>query len=190
MCIRDRKKQNKLVKGNDDGSLIDLGDGVVCLEMHSPQQAISPLFTQFIFEAVEETEKNFTGMVVGNQKGNFCVGANVALLLMAAQGGEWDMLNQSVKDFQDALMRIKYSRIPVVAAPFQMTLGGGMEIILHCDRIHAAAETYMGQVEMGVGLLPGGGGNKELLFRFIEGIPEGLNVDLLPFCLLYTSRCV
>ena len=175
------KKQNKLIKGNDDGSLIDLGDGVVCLEMHSPQQAISPLFTQFIFEAVAETEKNYAGMVISNQAGNFCVGANVALLLMAAQGGDWDMLNQSVKDFQDALMTVKYARIPVVAAPFQMTLGGGMEIILHCDRIHAAAETYMGQVEMGVGLLPGGGGNKELLYRYLEGIPEGMNVDLLPY---------
>ncbi|HOA35954.1 MAG TPA: 3-hydroxyacyl-CoA dehydrogenase/enoyl-CoA hydratase family protein [Bacillota bacterium] len=175
------KKRNKLVKGNDDGSLIDLGDGVVCLEMHSPQQAISPLFTQFIFEAVEEAEKNFAGMVICNQAKNFCVGANVALLLMAAQGGDWDMIDKSVKDFQDAMLTIKYSRIPVVGAPFQMTLGGGMEIILHCDRIHAAAETYMGQVEMGVGLLPGGGGNKELLYRYLEGIPEGLNVDLLPY---------
>lgn len=175
------KKQNKLIKGNDDGSLIDLGDGIVCLEMHTMRQAITPVFTQFIFEAIEETERNFAGMVIGNQAGNFCVGANVGLVLMAAQGGEWDMLNQSVKDFQDAVMAIKYSCIPVVAAPFQMTLGGGMEIILHCDRIHAAAETYMGQVEMGVGLLPGGGGNKELLFRFIEGVPEGLNVDLLPY---------
>ncbi len=175
------KKQNRLVAGNDDGSLIDLGDGIVCLEMHSPQQAISPLFTQFIFEAIAETEKNFAGMVISNQAGNFCVGANVALLLMAAQGGDWDMLEQSVKDFQDAMMAIKYARIPVVGAPFQMTLGGGMEIVLHCDRVHAAAETYMGQVEMGVGLLPGGGGNKELLYRYIEGIPEGLNVDLLPY---------
>ena len=175
------KKQEKLVAGNDDGSLIDLGDGVVCLEMHSPQQAISPLFTEFIFQAIEETEKNFAGMVISNQANNFCVGANVALLLMAAQGGEWEMLDKSVKDFQDAMMAIKYARIPVVGAPFQMALGGGMEIILHCDRIQAAAETYMGQVEMGVGLLPGGGGNKELLYRYVERVPDGLNVDLLPY---------
>ncbi len=175
------KKQNKLVIGDDEGSLIDLGDGVVCLEMHTMRQAISTGFTQFIFKAVEEAEKNFAGMVIGNQEGNFCVGANVGLLLMAAQSNEWELLNQSVKDLQNALMTVKYSRIPVVAAPFGMTLGGGMEIILHCDRIHAAAETYMGQVEMGVGLLPGGGGNKELLFRYIEGVPDGLNVDLLPY---------
>lgn len=175
------KKQNKLVKGNDDASLIDLGDGVVCLEMHTMRQAITPVFTQFIFEALEETKKNFAGMVIGNQEGNFCVGANVGLVLMAAQAGEWEMLEKSVKEFQDALMAIKYAPVPVVAAPFQMTLGGGMEICLHCDRIHAAAETYMGQVEMGVGVLPGGGGNKELLIRYTEGIPDEMNVDLLPF---------
>ena len=175
------KKQNKVVKGNDDGSLIDLGDGVVCLEMHTMRQAITPVFTQFIFEALEEARKNYVGMVVGNQEGNFCVGANVGLVMMAAQSGEWEMLNNSVKEFQDALMALKYAPIPVVAAPYQMTLGGGMEICLHCDRIQAAAETYMGQVEMGVGLLPGGGGNKELLIRYTEGIPDFMNVDLLPY---------
>jgi len=175
------KKQNKLIKGNDDASLIDLGDGVCCLEMHSPRQAISPAFIDFTFEAVEEAEKNYVGMVIGNQENYFCVGANVGLVMMAAQGGEWDMLNDFVKKFQDSMMAVKYSRIPVVGAPFQMTLGGGMEIVLHCDRIHAAAETYMGQVEIGVGLLPGGGGNKELLIRFTEGIKEGVKVDLLPF---------
>ncbi len=175
------KKQNKLIKGNDDASLIDLGDGVCCLEMHSPRQAISPAFIDFTFEAVEEAEKNYIGMVIGNQENYFCVGANVGLVMMAAQGGEWDMLNDFVKKFQDSMMAVKYSRIPVVGAPFQMTLGGGMEIVLHCDRIHAAAETYMGQVEIGVGLLPGGGGNKELLIRFTEGLKEGVKVDLLPF---------
>ena len=119
-------------------------------------------------------------MVIGNQENNFCVGANVGLVLMAAQGGEWEMLDKFVKAFQDALMALKYAPIPVVAAPHQMTLGGGMEICLHCDRIHAAAETYLGQVEMGVGLIPGGGGNKELLIRAIEGIPHGVKIDMLP----------
>ncbi|MFY9114785.1 MAG: 3-hydroxyacyl-CoA dehydrogenase/enoyl-CoA hydratase family protein [Dethiobacteria bacterium] len=174
------KKQNKVVKGVDDGSLIDIGDGIVCLEMHAPQQAISPSFTDFIFEAVEEAEKNYIGLVVGNEAENYCVGANVALVMMAAQGGEWEMLDQSVKAFQDACMSLKYSKIPTVAAPHGMTLGGGMEICVHCDRIHAAAETYIGQVEMGVGLIPGGGGNKELLIRYIEGIPDDINVNMLP----------
>ena len=175
------KKQNKLIKGNDDASLIDMGDGVCCLEMHSPRQAISPMFIDFTFEAVEEAEQNYKGMVIGNQGEFFCVGANLALMLMAAQAGEWEMLEGVVKKLQDALMLIKYSKIPVVGAPFQMTLGGGMEIIAHCDRVHAAAETYIGQVEVGMGLLPGGGGNKELLIRMTEGLRDDTKVDRLPY---------
>jgi 3-hydroxyacyl-CoA dehydrogenase len=174
------RKQNKVVKSNDDGSLIDIGDGVVCLEMHSPRMAISPSFTDFCFEAVEEAEKNWVAMVIGNEAENFCVGANVALVMMAAQGGEWEMLGNSVKAFQDSVMRFKYCGIPVVAAPHGMTLGGGMEICVHCDRIQAAAETYIGQVEMGVGLIPGGGGHKELLIRYTEGLPDGVPINMLP----------
>lgn len=174
------KKQNKIVKGTDEASLIDIGDGVVCLEMHTMRMAISPGFTEFCFEAVEEAEKNWVAMVVGNQAENFCVGANVALVMMAAQGGEWEMLNNSVKAFQDSVMRFKYCGIPVVAAPHGMTLGGGMEICVHCDRVQAAAETYIGQVEMGVGLIPGGGGHKELLIRYMEDLPEGVPINLLP----------
>jgi 3-hydroxyacyl-CoA dehydrogenase len=175
------KKQSKLIKGNDDGSLIDMGDGVCCLEQHSPQQALSPMFWEFIHEAVEEAEKNYVGMVVGNHSNNFCVGANVALMLMGAQSGEWDMLNDAAKRLQDGLMAMKYASVPVVAAPFQMTLGGGMELISHCDRVQAAADTFLGQVEMGMGLIPGGGGNKELLIRMTEGLREDTKVDRLPY---------
>ncbi len=175
------KKQEKLIAGNDDGSLIDLGDGVCCLEMHSPRQALSPLFWEFIHEAVEEAEKNYVGMVVGNQENYFCVGANVALMLMGAQSGEWDMINNAAKRLQDGLMLMKYSSIPVVTAPFQMTLGGGLEMAMHGNRMHAAAETYMGLVEVGMGLLPGGGGNKEYLIRFTEGLREDTKVDRLPY---------
>ncbi len=175
------KKQDKLIKGNDDASLIDMGDGVCCLEMHSPQQAISPLFIDFVFEAVEEAEKNYVGMVVGNQGNFFCVGANLALMLMAAQAGEWGQIETMIKNAQDALMKLKYSSIPVVAAPFQMALGGGMEISSHCNRVHAAADTFMGQVEIGMGLIPGAGGNKELLIRMTEGLREDTKVDRLPY---------
>ncbi len=175
------KKQSKLIKGNDDGSLIDMGDGVCCLEQHSPQQALSPMFWEFIHEAVEEAEKNYVGMVVGNHSNNFCVGANVALMLMGAQSGEWDMLNDAAKRLQDGLMAMKYASVPVVAAPFQMTLGGGMELISHCDRVQAAADTFLGQVEMGMGLIPGGGGNKELLIRMTEGLRDDTKVDRLPY---------
>jgi 3-hydroxyacyl-CoA dehydrogenase len=175
------KKQSKLIKGNDDASLIDMGDGVCCLEMHSPQQAISPMFIDFVFEAVEEAEKNYVGMVVGNQGNFFCVGANLALMLMAAQAGEWEQIESMIKNAQDAMMKLKYSSIPVVAAPFQMTLGGGMEISSHCNRVHAAGDTFMGQVEIGMGLIPGAGGNKELLIRMTEGLREDTKVDRLPY---------
>ncbi len=175
------KKQSKLVLGNDDGSLIDMGDGVCCLEQHSPQQALSNDFMELIFQAVEEVEKNFVGMVVGNQEKYFCVGANVVLMLMAAQSGEWDQINEMAKRYQDSLMTMKYSRFPVVAAPFQMTLGGGMEVAAHCDRVHAAADTFMGQVEIGMGLIPGAGGNKELMIRMTEGLRDDVKVDRLPY---------
>lgn len=175
------KKNEKLILGNDDGSLIDLGDGVCCLEMHSPNQAISPLFIEIAGQALEEAEKNYVGMVIGNQENNFCVGANVGLIMMMAQSGDWDMLENAIKTGQDTMMAIKYSKIPVVGAPFQMTLGGGMEIVLHCDRIHAAGDTFMGQVEMGVGVIPGWGGNKELLIRFTEGLRDDTKVDMLPY---------
>ena len=175
------KKHEKLILGNDDGSLIDLGDGVCCLEMHSPNQAISPLFIEVARQAIEEAEKNYVGMVIGNQENNFCVGANVGLIMMMAQSGDWDMLENAIKTGQDTMMAIKYSKVPVVGAPFQMTLGGGMEIVLHCDRIQAAGDTFMGQVEMGVGVIPGWGGNKELLIRYTEGLRDDTKVDMLPY---------
>jgi 3-hydroxyacyl-CoA dehydrogenase len=175
------KKQEKLIMGNDDASLIDLGDGICCLEQHSPQQALSPLFWEFIHESVEEAEKNYVGMVVGNHANNFCVGANVALFMMVAQSGDWDLLDSQQKRLQDAFMALKYSKIPVVAAPFQMTLGGGMELVAHCNRVQAAADTFMGQVEIGVGVIPGAGGNKELMIRMIEGLRDDTKVDRLPY---------
>ncbi len=175
------KKNHRLIMGNDDGSLVDLGDGICCLEQHSPRQALSPQFWEFIHEAVEEAETNYAGMVVANQETNFCVGANVALMLMAAQSGDWDMIDQTARRLQDGLMAMKYASVPVVTAPHQMTLGGGLEVALHGDRMHAAAETYMGLVEVGMGLLPGGGGNKEYLIRFTEGLKDGVKVDRLPF---------
>lgn len=176
------KEQKGKIMGNSDASLIDLGDGVACLEMHSPNQAITADFIEMVWKSLDEVDKNFVGMVIGNQAKNFCVGANLFLILVAAQNGAWDELEKTVKSFQDACMAIKYSSKPVVAAPFRMTLGGGCEICLHCHRIQADAETYAGQVEVGVGLLPGGGGNKEVLIRMMEGIPQGVqNVDIVPY---------
>ena len=178
--LSDTKKAGKVIKSNSGASLIDLGDGVACLEFHSPSNAIGADIVQMINYSVEEVEKNYQGLVVGNQGKNFCVGANLMLLLMEAQDENWDDINFIVKGFQDACMKMKYSRKPVVAAPFAMTLGGGCEISLSSHKIRAAAETYMGQVEIGVGLIPGGGGNKEVLIRYIEGITDP-KADLQPF---------
>jgi len=180
IILKAEKERQKLVKDNAGASLIDLGDGVACLEFHSPNNAIGSDIIAMIHQSLEEVEQNFKGLVIGNQGKNFCVGANLMLMLLEAQEENWDALEAIVKEFQDALMAVKYFRKPVVAAPFGMTLGGGCEISLHAHRIQAAAETYMGQVELGVGLIPGGGGNKEVLLRYIEGVPEGVSVDLQP----------
>ncbi|WP_018661783.1 3-hydroxyacyl-CoA dehydrogenase/enoyl-CoA hydratase family protein [Heyndrickxia acidiproducens] len=172
------KKQGKVIKENTGASLIDIGDGVLLLEFHSKSNAIGPDILQMIHFAVDEVEKNYKGLVIGNQGKNFCVGANVALMLMEAQDDNIFELDMVVRQFQNTMMKIKYSQKPVVAAPFQMTLGGGAEVCLHTAHIQAAGETYMGLVETGVGLLPGGGGNKELYIKHLKNIPEGVQFDL------------
>lgn len=174
------KEQGKTIRSNPGASLIDIGDGIACLEFHSPNQAIGADITAMINQACEEVSQNWRGLVIGNQAKNFCVGANLMMLLMEAQEENWDDLNWTVKQFQDALMRLKYLDKPVVAAPFGMTLGGGAEVCYPADRIQAAAESYIGLVEVGVGLLPGGGGNKELLLRNIEAVQDQKDVDLQP----------
>ncbi len=177
------KKGESVVKRNTDASLVDLGDGVACLEMHSPNQAITPDFVKMIYESLEEVDRNFVGLVISNQAKNFCVGANLLLLLMEIGQGNWDGIQSMVKAFQDATLAMKHFHKPVVAAPFGMTLGGGCEIALAAHRIQASAETYIGLVEFGVGLLPGGGGNKELLLRHLEAVPSDGQIpfDLTPY---------
>lgn len=172
------KEQGKLIKKNTGASLIDLGDGVVCLEIHSVKQAIGTDVVSMIDFAVQEVSNNWNALVLGNQAQNFSVGANLMMMLMEAQDENWDELNLAVHQFQQAMLRLKYLDKPVVAAPFNMTLGGGAEVCFPADRIQAAAETYMGLVEVGVGLIPGGGGNKEVLLRAIEGVPEGVEERL------------
>ncbi|MFD2171726.1 3-hydroxyacyl-CoA dehydrogenase/enoyl-CoA hydratase family protein [Tumebacillus lipolyticus] len=173
------KAQNRVIKQNSGASLIDLGDGVAALEFHSLNQAIGTDIIQMMFYAAEEVSRNYKGLVIGNQAKNFCVGANLMMILMEAQDDNWEEIDLVVRQFQRATMAIKYLDKPVVAAPFQMTLGGGAEVCFPADRIQGAAETYFGLVEVGVGLLPGGGGNKELLLRAIENAPAG--ADLQPY---------
>lgn len=172
------KKKKGVIKKNSGASLIDLGDGVALLEFHSRSNAIGLDIIQMINFAIDEVEKNFKGLVIGNQGKNFCVGANLGMILMEAQDDNIYELDMVVRHFQQAMMKIKYSSKPVVAAPFGMTLGGGSEVCLPTAHIQASSETYMGLVEVGVGLIPGGSGNKELYIKHLESMPNDVEFDL------------
>ncbi|MYL33707.1 3-hydroxyacyl-CoA dehydrogenase [Pontibacillus yanchengensis] len=172
------KERKGVIKQNKGASLIDIGDGVALLEFHSQSNAIGLDIMQMVDYAIEEVEQNYEGLVIGNQGKNFCVGANLGMILMEAQDYNFVEIEMVIKKFQQAMMNIKYSNKPVVAAPFGMTLGGGAEIALPASSIQASQETYMGLVEAGVGLIPGGGGNKELYLKHLRGIPEGVDFDL------------
>ncbi|MCA0971732.1 3-hydroxyacyl-CoA dehydrogenase/enoyl-CoA hydratase family protein [Halobacillus litoralis] len=172
------KETNEVIKKNAGASLIDLGDGVAGLEFHSQSNAIGLDIIQMINFAVDHVDDHFKGLVIGNQGKNFCVGANLGMILMEAQDFNFFEIEMVVKNFQDAMTKMKYSDKPVVTAPFGMTLGGGAEVCLPADSIQASQETYMGLVEAGVGLIPGGGGNKELYMKHLRNIPQGVDFDL------------
>jgi 3-hydroxyacyl-CoA dehydrogenase len=167
------KERQKVIKKNPAASLIDLGDGVACLEFHAKANAIDENLIDMMRQSLEEVAQNFQGLVIGNEGVNFCAGANLAFLLEACQNQDWSRIEQGVKIFQDTVMLLRYSPKPVIAAPFGMTLGGGCEIALGSDRICAHAELYIGQVEVGVGLIPAGGGTKELLIRSERVVKSG-----------------
>ncbi len=175
--LKSLKDQSKVVKKNAGASLIDLGDGVACVEFHSKMNALGSDQLGMIGFAIKEVEKNFVGLVIGNQGENFSAGANIMMMLMAAQEGEWDEINLGVRQFQNTTMSLRYSAKPVVVAPHHLTLGGGCEMVLHSDRAVAAVETYIGLVEVGVGLLPGGGGTKEMAVRAAEAVEASPGVD-------------
>ncbi len=166
------KRAGKLIKGNDSASLFDMGDGVALLSFHSKMNSIDNDITALMHESVEWAEKNAKGLVVGNDGQNFSAGANIGMLLWAAKEGQWDDIKQLVGRFQQANQRLRYSTIPVVTAPFQLALGGGCEVTMGGNTQIAAAETYIGLVEFGVGLIPGGGGNLQLL-RNLSGMYAG-----------------
>ncbi|MDQ0298362.1 3-hydroxyacyl-CoA dehydrogenase [Salibacterium salarium] len=178
--LKSLKGDNKVIMKNAGASLIDLGEGVAGLEFHSPNNSIGLDVLQMISQSIDEVEKNYKGLVIGNQGKNFCVGANLMMILMEAQDDNFFEIDMVVRKFQAMTTKIRYAKRPVVTAPHQMTLGGGTEICLPSASIQASSETYMGLVETGVGLIPGGGGNKELYLRHIENLPQGSNVDLLP----------
>ncbi len=181
IVLKSVKDRIGVIKSNKGASLIDIGDGVACLEFHSKMNSIGSDTMAMMKYAIEEVEKNHVGLVIGNQGGNFSAGANIMMILLAAQEEEWDDINMMIHAFQQANMRLRYSSKPVVAAPYGLSLGGGCEIPLHCDKVRAAAETYMGLVEVGVGLLPGGGGTKEMTLRAMDLAKKTPDADLLVF---------
>jgi 3-hydroxyacyl-CoA dehydrogenase len=158
-------RENKKVWSNPEAVIEDLGDGILNLEFRSKMNTIGGGVLQGINKAIELAEKDFQGLVIGNQAANFSVGANIGMIFMMAVEQEYDELNMAIKLFQDTMMRVRYSSIPVIVAPHGMTLGGGCEMSLHADKIVAAAETYIGLVEFGVGVITGGGGSKEMALR-------------------------
>lgn len=163
--LRAARDRHMVVASNTGASLIDLGDGVLALSMHSKMNAIGGDALAMLQRAVREASDNFSALVVTAEGPNFSVGANLMLLLLEAQEGNWEDIDAMIRTFQQSTLGLRYSDVPVVIAPFGLTLGGGCEIVLHGDRVQASAETYIGLVEVGVGLIPAAGGTKEMLLR-------------------------
>ena len=169
--LRRAKDARPTVKKNQGASLIDLGDGVLGLEFHSKMNSIGGDTIDMMAKGVKEASQHFDALVIGNDSPAFSAGANLMLVLLEAQEENWDEIDLMIRSFQSAVLNLRYADIPVVVAPAGLTLGGGCEVVLHSDRAQAAAETYMGQVEVGVGLIPAGCGTKELLARFSDQAP-------------------
>ena len=178
IVLKSLKDAGKEIERNSGASLIDLGDGVVCCEFHAKMNAIGADLIAMMNKGLKRLETDFDAIVIANQAVNFSVGANLMLVLVAAQEQEWDELHMAVKQFQNINLALKYAPKPVVAAPQGMALGGGCEVALHAAKIQAAAEAYIGLVETGVGLIPGGGGTKEMLIRANEHAAGDEDLDL------------
>ncbi len=174
------KDRERVVRRNAGASLVDLGDGVLAVEFHSKMNAIGGDTMQMLQAGVAEAFANFSALVVGNDAPNFSAGANLMLLLLEAQEGNWDEIDLMVRTFQGTTQALRTAGVPVVVCPAGLTLGGGCEVALHGDRVQAAAESYIGLVEVGVGLIPAGGGCKEMLARGVDHLPR-TDADLLPF---------
>jgi 3-hydroxyacyl-CoA dehydrogenase len=173
-------KSNNVVEKNSGSSLLDLGEGVFCLEFHTKMNAIGNEILSMILQGIRRTEQEGVGLVIANEGRVFSAGANLMLIAMAIAEGAYDEIALTIKNFQKAMMAIKYSKIPVVAAPHNMVLAGGCEVCLHADAMNPYAETYMGLVEVGVGLIPAGGGTKEMALRAIK-LAEEYDTDVSPF---------
>jgi 3-hydroxyacyl-CoA dehydrogenase len=171
--ILDNYRERKPVFKNSGVTLHDIGDGILCLEFHTKMNTLGGEVIEGINRAISIAEKDYRGLVIGNQGPNFSAGANLALVLMYAVEQEYDEIDFMIRSFQNTMMRARYSSIPVVVAPHHLTLGGGCEITLHADHVQALSETYIGLVEFGVGLIPAGGGTKELTLRVSDSFEDG-----------------
>jgi 3-hydroxyacyl-CoA dehydrogenase len=178
LILKSLKERSKEIARNSGGSLIDLGDGVICCEFHSKMNTLGGETFAIMHAGLKRLHTEFEAMIIANQGKNFSVGANLMLLLMGAQEQEWDEIDAVLRQFQNVNLAIKHSPRPVVCAPQGMALGGGCEISLHGARIHCAAEAYIGLVESGVGLIPAGGGSKEMLIRANEHAAGAGDLDL------------
>ena len=186
IILKDLKAQKKVVDTCPTASIIDLGDGVYNVEFHSTMNALDADMWKMMNKAIDLAESKGVGVVIGNQTnelpGAFSAGANINVILQAAKAGAFGEIEKEIQNFQDLNLRLYYSPVPVVATPHGLTLGGGAEVSMSCNKLVAAADLYMGLVEVGVGLIPGGGGTMLLLRNWQMGIPKGAQVkDLTPF---------
>ncbi len=181
LLVNVKKDAKNVIASTDSASVVDIGDGIICVEFHCKMNAIDSDIVAMLNKGVDLLEEGkYEGMVIGNQGPHFCAGANLMLVLMAIQAEQWDSIEQMVRGLQSAGMRMKYCKKPVVAAPHHYTFGGGVEICMHTDKVVIAGETYAGLVEVGVGVIPAGGGTKEMLVRALEKIPPGVTIDPFP----------
>ncbi len=181
IVLKNFRRPKTLIAQNLGASLYDIGDGVALVEFHTKMNALDDDIFNITLEALDRVEREFDGLVIGNEAENFSAGANLFMVVMAAQQKMWDQLEAAVKKFQDLNMRIRYFPKPVVVAPAGLTLGGGCEITMHAPRVVAAAETYIGLVEVGAGVIPAGGGTKEILRRIVNPAMKTENAEVLPF---------
>src|SRR5215207_2860672 len=172
-------KQQKIVSQNSGATIRDMGEGVACLEFHTNMNALDDDIMNMAIEAFDRLETDFDGLVIGNEAENFSAGANLFMMVVGAQQGMWEMLDGAVRKLQDLNMRMRYSPKPIVVAPAGLTLGGGCEITMHASRVVAAAETYIGLVELGAGVIPAGGGTKEMLRRIVNPVMRVENAEPL-----------
>lgn len=173
LVVLENLREENTIWSNKGASLVDLGDGILNLEFHTKMNTIGAEVIQGLNKAIDIAEEKYDGLVISNNGQNFSAGANVGMIFMMAVEQEYDELSFAIKQFQNTMMRMRYSAIPVVVATHQMALGGGCELSMHADKVIAHAETYMGLVEFGVGVIPGGGGSKEFALRLSDGFREG-----------------